>query len=87
MPRSHLIPTMLALIPIALGIPAGTHAFNVVDDPWLNRIVREVRSDFLDIVDYDRVDVCLLIPDPEDETTWWRGSYGGDSLTYPASCV
>jgi Beta-lactamase enzyme family len=91
MPRSPLcaclIPAMLAIAIVPLGIAAGTQAFTVVDDPWLDRIVREVRSDFLDIVDYDRVDVCLLIPNPEDETTWWRGSFGGDNLTYPASCV
>jgi len=38
MPRSHLTPTMLALIPIALGIPAGASAPEILVEGLLDAL-------------------------------------------------
>jgi protein phosphatase methylesterase 1 len=80
----------LSLGALATGAIAGTQAFTVIDDPELTRAVLEARRRFLRIVDYDRVDVCVLIPVPTTSgvpEVWRRGAVNGANLSYPASCV
>jgi len=57
----------------------------VVDDPWLDRAVATARAQFLSGKPFDRLDVALLVRQPDG--TWRRGSFGPDALAYPASCV
>ncbi len=62
-----------------------TREFKIVDDPALDVAVAEARQEFLAGKPFDRLDAAILIPDGQE--TWRRGSYNGDALAYPASCV
>lgn len=84
----------LALLSLALAAACARNPrpaappYTIVDDPALTQAVAETRGRFLAMVDYDRFDVCVLLPDPASGgRVWRRGSFGGDALAYPASCV
>ncbi len=69
---------------------AETAEFTIKDDPALDKLVAEVRADFLaeraqNQPGFTRLDVTLLLP--AEDGTWRRGNYGGDTLHYPASAV
>ncbi len=64
---------------------ADTSAVSFVEDIELERAIMHVRKEFLAQRDFDQLDVTLLIP--LTETQWRRGSYNGETLSYPASCV
>lgn len=68
-----------------LRVSAETRAFKIVDDPALDAAVAEARNEFMRGQPFNRLDVALLVPDSDG--SWRRGSYNGDALAYPASCV
>ncbi|MGB9692100.1 MAG: serine hydrolase, partial [Candidatus Sumerlaeaceae bacterium] len=45
----------------------------------------EARNEFMRDKPFQRLDVALLVPDADG--SWRRGSYNGEALAYPASCV
>ncbi|AGY59623.1 serine hydrolase [Gloeobacter kilaueensis] len=70
----------------SLGLaPAALLADTTIDDPKLDRLVAEARREFLTTQSFDRLDVVVLLP--RGDGTWQRGSYGRETLAYPASCV
>jgi hypothetical protein len=71
----------LALTPA----PAQTAELPIRDDAALQRALEDARTRFLRKQDFDRLDVTVLLA--ADNTTWLRGSVGGDRPWYPASCV
>ncbi len=79
-----------AIIICAGTAVAETAEFTIKDDPALDKLVADVRADFLaertqNQPGFTRLDVTLLLP--AEDGTWRRGSYGGDTLHYPASAV
>jgi protein phosphatase methylesterase 1 len=81
-------------VPLALALMTGvspmesradTRAFKIVDDPALDEAVAQARSEFMCDKPFNRLDVALLVPDTDG--AWRRGSFNGDALAYPASCV
>lgn len=66
-------------------IRGETREFKIVDDPALDVAVAEARQEFLAGKPFDRLDAAILLPDGPE--TWRRGSFNGDALAYPASCV
>ncbi|MCX7626350.1 MAG: class A beta-lactamase-related serine hydrolase, partial [Candidatus Sumerlaeaceae bacterium] len=64
---------------------AETRAFKIVDDPQLDLAVAEARAEFMRLKPFDRLDAALLVRESDD--TWLRGSFNGEALAYPASCV
>lgn len=57
----------------------------VRDDPRLQAAVEEARGRFLPAGRLDRLDVTVLLAAPDG--SWRRGSVGGRTPWYPASCV
>lgn len=57
----------------------------VRDDPRLQAAVEEARARFLPAGRLDRLDVTVLMAAPDG--SWRRGSVGGRTPWYPASCV
>jgi protein phosphatase methylesterase 1 len=57
----------------------------VRDDARLQAAVESARTDFLPAGRLDRLDVTVLLATPDG--SWLRGSVGGQTLWYPASCV
>ncbi len=80
-----------AAIVFAGGVAAAdTQEFTITDDPALDTIVAEVREEFLAMraqnqPGFTRLDVTVLLP--QEDGTWRRGGYGGETLHYPASTV
>jgi protein phosphatase methylesterase 1 len=66
-------------------LKAETKVFKIVDDPKLDLAVAQARAEFLRSKPFDRLDIALLVRDADG--TWLRGSYNGEALAYPASCV
>lgn len=64
---------------------AETRAFKIIDDPRLDLALAEARAEFMRLKPFDRLDAALLVRESDD--TWQRGSYNGEALAYPASCV
>jgi len=60
-------------------------AATVRDDTSLQAAVEEARSHFLPAGRLDRLDVTVLLAAPDG--AWLRGSVGGQTPWYPASCV
>ena len=63
---------------------AGSAGPAVIDDAQLARQVATARARFLAQQPFDRFDVAVLV---RDGARWRRGSFGGERLAYPASCV
>lgn len=62
--------------------------FVIIDDPELDAIIESVRIEYLEEQvnrNFTRLDCTLLLA--EGNGVWRRGSYNGDALSYPASCV
>ncbi|GEM_PF-565932 len=76
---------MLLSFLLAAAAYADTRAFTIRDDPEMNRIVDEVRTEYLAKQDFSRLNVVILVAQPDG--TWKRGSYNPEALAYPASCV
>jgi hypothetical protein len=79
--------TLAALLAMAgcttatVAVPRAT----VRDDPRVQAAVEEARERFLPAGRLDRLDVTVLLAAPDG--TWRRGSVGGRTPWYPASCV
>jgi len=67
------------------SLRADTRAFKIVDDPLLDAAVAEARAEFMRNKPFDRLDATILIP--SEDGSWRRGSFNGDAVAYPASCV
>jgi hypothetical protein len=75
---------LLAMAGVAAQAAAAPIAA-VRDDPRLQAAVAEARARFLPAGRLDRLDVTVLLAAPDG--SWRRGSVGGRTPWYPASCV
>jgi len=66
-------------------VAADPAVLPVRDDAALQHAVEQARGSFLDRQAFDRLDVTVLLAVPGG--SWLRGSVGGRSPWYPASCV
>jgi hypothetical protein len=101
--RASLLPRLaIASCCAALGLHAVACAAGdaapqrtaprILDDARLQQVVEDARSRFLARQPFDRFDVTVLIAHATRSAAglseaWLRGSVGGDTLAYPASCV
>ena len=69
----------VAVIASALGTPT------VRNDARMQAAVEDARKSFLASQHFDRLDVTVLLA--AKDGSWLRGSVGGESPWYPASCV
>ncbi len=87
--RAQAVAWVLAGLLAATGCAgARPHASpppTVHDDARLQAAVESARADFLPAGRLDRLDVTVLMAAPDG--SWLRGSVGGQSPWYPASCV
>jgi hypothetical protein len=83
--------TFMCALPVAgvllLAAPAraGDAALPVRDDARVQAAVEAARAGFLPAGRLDRLDVTVLLASRDG--TWLRGSVGGETPWYPASCV
>ncbi|MCX7963192.1 MAG: serine hydrolase [Candidatus Sumerlaea chitinivorans] len=84
--RNALVASLLVLTgSMWTPLRADTRAFKIVDDPLLDAAVAEARAEFMRNKPFDRLDATILIP--AEDGSWRRGSFNGDAVAYPASCV
>ncbi len=77
---------LVALLAVSLKSGAAPVALpDIYDDHGVQAAVESARAEFMSGRDFDRLDMTLLVED--DAGRWRRGSVGGGSLAYPASCV
>lgn len=65
--------------------PLATPQAAIRDDAGVQAAVESARADFLPAGRLDRLDVTVLLAAPDG--SWLRGSVGGQTPWYPASCV
>ena len=78
----------VAVIANALGAPLALCANSpptVRNDARVQAAVEDARTSFLASQRFDRLDVTVLVA--AQDGSWLRGSVGGESPWYPASCV
>ena len=78
----------VAVIANALGAPLALCANSpptVRNDARVQAAVEDARTSFLASQRFDRLDVTVLLA--AKDGSWLRGSVGGESPWYPASCV
>jgi hypothetical protein len=89
--RHHaVLAALIAFQCLSGAMRADTAAFTIVNDPQLDAALANARSNFLaqraqNQPSFNRLDVTILVPDTNG--TWRRGSFNGDTIAYPASCV
>lgn len=85
--RCTVVPVLLlAVAPTPLL--ADTSAFTITDDATLDSQVASARTEFLarrPSVNFTRCNIVVLVPGTGG--AWKRGSFGKDTLSYPASTV
>jgi protein phosphatase methylesterase 1 len=74
----------------SVALRADTAAFTIVNDPQLDSALAAARANFLALraqnqPAFNRLDAVILVRDSNG--TWRRGSFNGDTIAYPASCV
>ncbi|MGH8242978.1 MAG: serine hydrolase [Steroidobacteraceae bacterium] len=75
----------LALLLAAPAAHCGGALPPVRDDARVQAVLEDARARFLDDARFDRLDVTVLLAAADG--AWLRGSVGGRSSWYPASCV
>jgi protein phosphatase methylesterase 1 len=75
---------LLAMVACTAARPLPPRA-TIRDDARLQAAVEDARAAFLPAGRLDRLDVTVLLA--ADDRTWLRGSVGGRTPWYPASCV
>jgi protein phosphatase methylesterase 1 len=85
------VPVIAGVLTVAAALVACTAArplpapVSIRDDARLQAAVEEARARFLPAGRLDRLDVTVLLAAPDG--SWLRGSVGGRTPWYPASCV
>lgn len=87
--RAQAVAWVLAGLVAATGCtgarPHPSSPATVHDDARVQAAVESARADFLPAGRLDRLDVTVLLAAPDE--SWLRGSVGGQTPWYPASCV